>query len=56
MEINGIVVVDNYNWNDVSIYSILNLKYWSPEDGEKLLNHFGELARNGICNLNVLEK
>lgn len=26
------------------------------QDGEKLPNQFGELARNGICNLNVLEK
>lgn len=53
-KINGIIVGANYNWNDVSIHSILNLEYWSSEDGDKLVNQFGELARNGIYNLNVL--
>jgi hypothetical protein len=55
-KINGTIVANNYNWNDVSIYSILNLEYWSPENGEKLVNQFGESARNGIYNLNVLVK
>ena len=55
-KVNGSVVANNYNWNDVSIYSILNLEYWSPDDGEKLVSQFGELARNGIYNLNVLVK
>jgi hypothetical protein len=55
-KVNGSVVANNYNWTDVSIYSILNLDYWSPEDGEKLVSQFGESARNGIYNLNVLVK
>ena len=55
-KINGTIVANNYNWNDVSIYSILNLEYWSPEDGKKLISQFGESARNGIYNLNVLVK
>ena len=55
-KINGIIVANNYHWDRVSIYSILNLEYWSPEDGEKLIPQFGELARNGIYNLNVLAK
>ena len=55
-KINNSFVSNNYNWNDVSIHSILNLEYWSPEDGEKLVSQFGELARNGIYNLNVLVK
>ncbi len=55
-KINGIIVAQNYNWNEVSVKSILNMDYWSPEDGEKLVSQFGELARNGIYNLNVLEK
>lgn len=55
-KINGTIVAKNYNWNDVSIYSILNLEYWSPEDGEKLISQYGESARNGIYNLNVLVK
>ncbi len=55
-KINGTIVANNYNWKDVSIYSILNLEYWSPEDGEKLVNQFGASARNGIYNLNVLVK
>ncbi len=55
-KINGSVVASNYHWNEVSIYSILNLEYWSPEDGGKLVSQFGESARNGIYNLNVLVK
>jgi hypothetical protein len=55
-EINGTIVAGNYNWNKVSIYSILNLEYWSPEDGEKLISQYGESARNGIYNFNTLEK
>ncbi len=55
-KINGTFVAKDYNWNDVNVKSILNLDYWSPEDGEKLVSQFGELARNGIYNLNVLEK
>jgi hypothetical protein len=55
-KINGTIVATNYNWNDVSIYSILNLEYWSPEDGEKLISQYGESARNGIYDLNVLVK
>ncbi len=55
-KINGSVVANNYNWNDVSIHSILNLEYWKPDDGEKLVSQFGESARNGIYNLNVLVK
>ena len=55
-KINGTIVANNYKWNDLSIHSILNLEYWSDEDGEKLVNQFGELARNGIYNLNVLVK
>jgi hypothetical protein len=55
-KINGTFVAKDYNWNEVEIMSILNLDYWSPEDGEKLVSQFGELARNGIYNLNVLEK
>jgi hypothetical protein len=55
-KINGSVVASNYNWNEVSIHSILNLESWSSEDGEKLVSQFGEMARNGIYNLNALEK
>jgi hypothetical protein len=55
-KINGTFVAKDYNWNGVDVRSILNLDYWSPEDGEKLVSQFGELARNGIYNLNVLEK
>jgi hypothetical protein len=55
-KINGTIVAQNYNWNNINIKSILNLDYWSGEDGEKLVPQFGELARNGIYNLNVLEK
>jgi hypothetical protein len=55
-KINGTFVAKDYNWNEINIKSILNLDYWSPEDGEKLVSQFGELARNGIYNLNVLEK
>jgi hypothetical protein len=55
-KINGTFVAKDYNWNAVEIMSILNLDYWSPEDGEKLVSQFGEMARNGIYNLNVLGK
>jgi BlaR1 peptidase M56 len=55
-KINGTIVANDFNWNDVSIYSILNLEYWLPEDGEKLIPQYGELARNGIYNVNVLVK
>jgi hypothetical protein len=55
-KINNSFVSSNYNWNDVSIHSILNLECWSADDGEKLVSQFGELARNGIYNLNVLVK
>jgi BlaR1 peptidase M56 len=55
-KINGTIVAENYNWNEINIKSILNLDYWSAEDGEKLVPQFGELARNGIYNLNVLAK
>lgn len=55
-KINGTIVANNYNWNDISVYSILNLEYWSPEDGGKLVSQYGALAQNGIYNLNVLVK
>ena len=55
-KINNSFVASNYDWNDVNVKSILNLDYWSPDDGEKLVSQFGELAHNGIYNLNVLEK
>ena len=55
-KINNSFVSSNYDWNEVSIHSILNLEYWQPDDGEKLVSQFGELARNGIYNLNVLVK
>lgn len=55
-KINNAFVATNFDWNTVNIKSILNLDYWSPEDDEKLVSQFGESARNGIYNLNVLEK
>ena len=55
-KINNAPVSANYDWNSVKVNSIFNLDYWLPEDGEKLVSQFGEMARNGIYNLNVLEK
>jgi beta-lactamase regulating signal transducer with metallopeptidase domain len=53
---NGKVVAPDYKFEDLSIHSVVNLRYWNPEDGEKMSGKYGEQARNGMYDLMVLEK
>ncbi|MDZ7898667.1 MAG: hypothetical protein U5N85_11670 [Arcicella sp.] len=54
--INGKVVATDYKFEDLSIYSLVSLSYWKPEDGELMKGKYGEQARNGMYDLMVLEK
>ena len=53
---NGKVVADSYKFEDLSIYSVVNLRYWKPEDGQKMAGKYGKQAENGMYDLMVLEK
>ena len=54
--INGKVVANDYKLEDLSIHSVVNLKYWKPEDGMKMAGKYGQQAKNGMYDLMVLEK
>jgi beta-lactamase regulating signal transducer with metallopeptidase domain len=53
---NGKVVATDYKFEELSIHSVVNLKYWNPEDGEKMSGKYGKQAKNGMYDLMVLEK
>ena len=54
--INGIKVAGDYQWENLSIHSLVSLSYWKPEDGELMKGKYGEQAKNGMYDLMVLEK
>jgi hypothetical protein len=54
--INNRNVSENYNWDLVSINSILYLNYLKPEDGINWTKKYGENAANGVYDLVVLKK
>ena len=54
--VNGKVVANDFNWENLSIHSLVSLSYWKPEDGELMKGKYGEQAKNGMYDLMVLEK
>ena len=54
--INGTKVAGDYQWDNISIHSLVSLSYWKPEDGELMKGKYGEQAKNGMYDLMVLEK